>query len=264
MQGPRPLRAVSHAMRRIMLLVVFLAFAGAAFVAFRTRPHLPAAERGRRIAEREGCFTCHGPGGTRGAGNPGRADRTVPTFEGDEMMYAKNDEDLREWIRDGVSRAKDASQSYQADRARGTLRMPAFGRRLSRHQIDDLVSYVNAMAGNPDPDDSLASAGLDRAGKLGCTGCHGPGGRLAAANPGSLKGYVPSWDGADFPELVGGRKEFGEWVRDGISARFRANPAARFFLRRALLHMPAYRSHLAPGDEDALWAYVTWLRSTPH
>jgi len=102
--------------------------------------------------------------------------------------------------------------------------------------------------------------GRDRAEALGCIGCHGTGGRYARPNPGSLKGYVPPWDGADFAELVGGKAEFTEWVERGVSRRFDSNPVARFFLKRAPVKMPAYRSHLAPGDVDALWAYVVWLR----
>ncbi|MCI0658045.1 MAG: hypothetical protein L0170_13415, partial [Acidobacteria bacterium] len=82
-------------------------------------------------------------------------------------------------------------------------------------------------------------------------------------NPKSLTGYVPSWDGADFPDLVRDRAEFGQWVEEGTSKRFQKNPIARFFLERAVLKMPAYRDHLEPGDLDALWAYVQWLRE-PH
>jgi hypothetical protein len=126
--------------------------------------------------------------------------------------------------------------------------------------VDDLVAYVLLVAERPEPRDSLARAGRDRADALGCTGCHGPGGRLAPPNPGSLKGYVPSWDGADLPELVRDEAEFRQWVRHGISDRFRDDRLARFFLERARLVMPAYERHLAPGDLDALWAYVRWVR----
>jgi hypothetical protein len=27
--------------------------------------------------------------------------------------------------------------------------------------------------------------------------------------------------------------------------------------------MPAFKKHLEPGDVEALWAYVTWLRTQP-
>ena len=146
-------------------------------------------------------------------------------------------------------------------RQRGALRMPAYKERLGAGDIEDLVAFVAAQAGIDAPEDSLAARGLARAEELGCVGCHGAGGRLARPNPGSLKGYVPSWDGADFAELVHGRAEFEEWVANGVAARLKKNPAAVFFLRRAALKMPSFRAHLAPGDAEALWAYVTWLRS---
>jgi mono/diheme cytochrome c family protein len=248
---------------RVLFLAIACALVAWAIVA---RPHVPPAERGRRLAERWGCFTCHGPGGIRGVANHGRADRTVPGFEGDVMMYAKNDSDLVEWIRDGVIRRKAESRSWREQRDRGALRMPAFGRVLTDGQIADLAAYVNACAGNPSPDedDTLATAGLGKIEALGCTGCHGPGGRLATRNPGSLKGYVPSWDGPDFAELVRDRAEFDQWVTDGTSRRFETNPVASWLLRRAALHMPAYRDHVTDADLDTLWAYVGWLRGTPH
>jgi mono/diheme cytochrome c family protein len=245
--------------RRLILASILLV--AVAIAAWALRRDLPAAERGRRIATRTGCFACHTAEGTRGAANPGRTEASVPTFEGDVMMYAKTREEIREWIRDGAPAARARRASWRAARASGALRMPAFGRRLRPGEIEDLVAFVEASAGRPEPTDSLARAGLERAGALGCDGCHGPGGRFARPNLGSFKGYVPSWDGRDFRELVRDRAEFEEWVTRGVSRRLESNPAARYFLRRAVLRMPAYRRHLAAGDVDALWAYVTWLRA---
>ncbi|MFN8178350.1 MAG: c-type cytochrome [bacterium] len=227
---------------------------------FTIRPRLSAAERGRRLAEHTGCFGCHGPEGTRGTPNAGRKDGPVPTFGSELMMYASSESQIREWIRDGAPASRAQSATFQEQRRQGALRMPAFGKRLSKRQIDDLVQFVQAVNGTPEPQDSVALGGLEAARRLGCFGCHGPGGRFERSNPGSLKGYVPSWDGDDFPDLVRDRAEFTEWVRDGSSARFAANPAAKFFLRRAVLHMPAYKDKVAPQDVDALWAYVQWLR----
>ena len=246
-------------MAAVVGLVVIAALAAAAAL----RPNLPAAERGRRLAERTGCFGCHGPGGIRGAGNPGRVDKTVPTFDDDMMMYAKTPREIREWIHDGVSAKKASSQTWRGERERGALRMPAFKHRLSERDIDELTAFVAAVSGMPEPDDSLAARGLERAETLGCTGCHGPGGRLARANPGSLKGYVPSWDGRDFSELVRDSTEFDEWVNAGVGRRFEHNRLARFFLDRAVLRMPAFERHLEHGDLEALWAYVGWLRRQP-
>ena len=229
-------------MRFVLRLLALLVVLGVVAWAAVARPSLPAAERGRRLAERSGCFTCHGPGGIRGVANAGRADLTVPGFEGDVMMFAKNDDEIREWIRDGVTRAKAGSESWRAARDRGALRMPAYGDRFGQDGLDDLVAYVNAAAGNPAPEDSLAKAGLARVEELGCVGCHGPGGRLAPRNPGSLKGYVPSWDGRDFGELVRDRREFHQWLANGISDRFAKDPFARHFLERAAPTSPSRAS----------------------
>ncbi len=248
-------------MPRSLSILFTIALVAGLVAVWWTRPRLTAAERGRRLAETSGCFACHGPGGLRGAANPGRKDRTVPGFEGDVMMYADDAADVRAWIRDGVTPKRAASESWRRERDAGALRMPAFGRRLSERELDDLVAFVLVTSGEPAPPDSLAKAGLARAEALGCVGCHGAGGRFSLPDPGSLKGYVPSWDGPDFPELVRDRAEFEQWVREGRSHRFRDQAAARVFLDRATLRMPAFERHLAPGDLDALWAYVRWLRT---
>lgn len=249
--------------RALLAALAFLVIAGVAGAMVYLRPRIPPAERGRRLAEREGCFGCHGPEGTKGAANPGRTDKAAPNYVGDVMMYANDRGEIREWIRDGFTAARAKSLTWRDQRERGALKMPAYKDRLSATQIEDLVAFVAAQSEMDAPEDTLAAKGVERAQALGCVGCHGTGGRFARPNPGSLKGYVPSWDGGDFPELVQSREEFADWIRDGISDRFEENPAAMFFLRRAALKMPAFRSHLEPGDVDALWAYVRWLRSRP-
>jgi mono/diheme cytochrome c family protein len=244
-------------MRRLFVALLAIAVL---FAVWRTvRSDLPEAEQGRRIAEKSGCFACHGPDGIRGAYNPGRLDRKVPTFEGDVMMYAKTEDEIRQWIEDGSTEKRRQSQTWRAERQKGALRMPGFEKRLSKRQIDRLVAYVEVMAG-PEIPDSLAKHGYERSEALGCVGCHGPGGRLARRNPGSLKGYVPSWDGQDFAELVRDSTEFRQWVDHGVSDRFAKNPMAGYFLRRAVLHMPHFEKQREPDDIAALWAYVRWLR----
>ena len=239
---------------------MLFALAALAFWTAALRPKLTSVERGRRLAEATGCFGCHGPEGTEGASNPGRPEKTVPSYRA-LMMYAKTEQDVREWIRDGVTTARSKSETWRAEREAGALQMPAFRNRLKPRRIEDLVAFVMAVSEQDAPDDSLALAGLDRAHELGCTGCHGRGGRFGRPNPGSLKGYIPPWDGADFPELVRTRKEFNEWVERGNTSRFETNPLAMYFLRRAAVHMPPFDRFLKPGDLDALWAYVQWLRA---
>ncbi|MFQ5510393.1 MAG: c-type cytochrome [Candidatus Krumholzibacteriia bacterium] len=260
----------------IISTVVLLGLAGAVALRatlFRTR--LPASERGRRIAEREGCFACHGPGGTGGVPNPGHREAAVPGFtEGGEHeaherghagglpgeTQAMGEELIRQWIRDGVPEDKARSGEWRAARDDASIAMPAFGEKLDESEIDDLVAFVRAMGAGA-PSGALERRGFERARELGCFGCHGSGGRLAPPNPGSLKGYIPSWDGSDFPDLVRDRGEFDQWVKRGISDRFDKSPFARVYLDRATIRMPAFSDRLGPGDLDALWAYVEWLRS---
>jgi mono/diheme cytochrome c family protein len=108
----------------------------------------------------------------------------------------------------------------------------------------------------PDP----ARAGHDLAASLGCFGCHGPGGRGDTPNPGSLKGYIPSWAGADYPELVRDEAELAEWIRDGSPRRLRENPVAAFFLARQLIRMPAFGPELTDREIRQIGDYVAWLR----
>lgn len=246
---------------RVVLAGVIL-LAGAGLVLWLTflRPNLPPAEKGRRLAEKLGCFACHGPEGIRGTNNPGRTDQTVPSYEGALMMFATSESDIREWIKFGVPAKRAKSESWQKEKEAGVLKMPAFGERLSEKEIDYLVEFVKAVNGWEKPQESLAQRGLNRAEELGCFGCHGAGGRLARPNSGSLKGYVASWVGPDFEELVKNKEEFNEWVTDGVCKRLEKNPIAKYFLNRAVLKMPAFEKHLQPGDLEAIWAYVRWLR----
>ena len=258
---PSGVPRVRLAVRRFLVLLVLFALAGLALWTAVFRPKLTAVERGRRLAEATGCFGCHGPDGMEGTANPGRPENKVPSYKA-LMMFAKNEEEVREWIRDGVPATRAKSETWKANVKAGALRMPAFGKRLSPTQIDDLVAFVMTVSGETAPEDSLADAGREKAHELGCTGCHGPGGQFARSNPRSLKGYVPPWDGGDFPDLVKDRQEFDEWVTRGKTKRFETNPLAMFFLRRAALHMPGYERFLKPGDLDALWAYVQWVRGS--
>ena len=141
-------------MRRLMLLAV-AAFA-IAVVGWEwfTRPALPAAERGRRLAESQGCFSCHGPAGRKGTPDPGRKAESAPTFAGDLMMFASNAADVREWILDGSTARKRESETWRARREAAVLRMPAFRGKLTLRQVDDLAAYVMLVSSSPEPGDS--------------------------------------------------------------------------------------------------------------
>src|SRR5262245_20194418 len=231
------------------------------------------AVNGRRVAERMGCFGCHGADGVRGIANPGGKDGVVPALAGGEMMMWAHDEtELRAWILDGKVDDADGAKADAAtgdDRAtlaagRGSgraLAMPAYRSVLSAAEVDDLVAFLKSISGLQFPDDARAAKGLERMHELGCFSCHGPMGVGGRSNPRSLKGYVPGFGGQDYRELVRDGDELREWNRHGVTGRFERNPLARAVLGRQALKMPAYGEHLDEAGVETVASAVEWLAS---
>lgn len=253
--------------RSVRALIVVLALAVAALAAglgfLVTRSGWQRAaldtpvQRGRLIAERMGCYGCHGAGGGQPIPNPGAKGGEVPGWPGGTwMMWNRGERDVRAWILEG------RPEHREPDRG-ALIKMPAYKRRLSPGEVDDLVAYVLAASHFGPIEDERASAGHDAAYRLGCFGCHGPEGRGLVTNPGSLKGYIPPWDGADFADLVRDDAELLEWVRNGASDRFLKNPIARRILETQSIAMPAYRDRVSEDDLRALTAYIAWVRAHP-
>jgi mono/diheme cytochrome c family protein len=234
-----------------------VATAAGALEHWRTR-NVGPVERGARIAAAHGCFACHGPGGRTGTLDAGPGIGGVPAFSPEDVpAYARNEGEIREWILDG----KPRRLREEADVPGATLfRMPAWRGVLTEKQVSALVAYVKAASNFDGPPPGAAEDGRQVASRLGCFACHGPGGRGNSPNPRSLKGYVPSWDGADFPELVQDEAEAREWILDGSPRRFRENRLAAFFLGRQVLQMPAYRGRVTEEELARLLDYLRWLR----
>ena len=226
-------------------------------------PHQDPAEAGRLVAERLGCFGCHGAEAVGGIDNPGSDDGMVPALAGGEMMmWADSEEELREWLLYGRPESWDPEQRGGLAAGQGTGRalvMPAYEPHLKPGELDLLIEYLRAISGLQFPETKVESRGLERIYELGCFRCHGPMGTGGVANPGSLKGYVPGFFGEDYAETVSGPEELREWIRDGASARFRDNPLAAAVLERQALKMPAYGEHLDDDDLEAIAAAVEWL-----
>ena len=255
------------------IVVVLVGSALGVFVYVRA-PRLTPALRGAQLAREFGCFACHGPGGTGSIPNPGSEEEEVPAWDGGTaMMYVKNEQEIREWILYGrPKRLEDEERhAFAGDsEAHGDendvhdrssllpLRMLAFENVISENQLDDLVAYYKAVAAFETPP-PRAREGYEAASRLGCYGCHGPGGRVGSNNPRSFKGYIPPWHGRDFAELVKNEKELRRWILDGKIDRFESNPVARYFVRRQAIQMPAYRDALRDGELEGLVTYVHWL-----
>jgi mono/diheme cytochrome c family protein len=233
-------------------------FARARLLALEETP----AVRGQRIAAELGCFACHGPGGAGGTHNPGTEEGTVPAFtERTQMMYVKTTDDLREYVLDGAPRRKRDDPDYRAKVEATALRMPAYRGFVSPGQLEDLVAYLRATSGQVLPEEPLAAHGAEVAASLSCFSCHGPLGAGGVGDPGSLKGYVPAFWGADFDDLVRNDDELRTWIAKGSLARIAEHPIGGWFFRRQAIKMPAYERFVPPADLEALVAYVRWIHS---
>jgi mono/diheme cytochrome c family protein len=249
----------------------------AAFVVEHAAMLVPAAKRsafppredlavaGRRVAERLGCFSCHGAEGVGGISNPGSKDGVVPALAGGEMMmWAHDESELRAWILDGRLPDGAVEERNGLDAGQDTGRalvMPAYRDYIGDADLHALVAYLKAISGLQFPDDDFTARGLERMHDLGCFRCHGPMGTGGVSNPRSLKGYVPGFGGEDYEELVRDGDELRQWIRNGTSDRFARNLVAAAVLRRQAVKMPAYGAHLAGDDLEAVAAAVEWLAS---
>jgi len=219
-----------------------------------------AAERGRRVAEKSGCFTCHGPQGIGGVPNPGSDEGEVPGFSGGTpMMYANSEEELREYILDGAPARKRNDPAYREKIRNWLLVMPAYRDVLSAREVDDLLAFIRAASALLVPEDPEAAKGQELALRYGCFHCHGPMGSRGPANPGSFKGYIPGWWGNDFRELVRDDRELRQWIEEGNIDRLREHWLARRYVEGQKVYMPAYKGVLSDEEIRALMAYVRWV-----
>ena len=249
-----------------VLIVVVLAAVGAygAFVRWRTR-NVSNVQRGWLVAHEKGCFTCHGPGGLRGMADPGHGLGEVPAFSRAVIhMYARSEDEIREWILDGLPKSVRQSPSEMRLRQGATIHMPAWRGLLSPRELDHLVAYVKAVSDFEKPAEAQAEEGREIAFRIGCFNCHGPQGRGSMPHVRAFKGYIPAWDGADFPVLASDDREIRLWILDGGTRRLWANPAVRWFLERQPIKMPAYRGHLTEAEVDRIIDYIHWLRAHPY
>jgi mono/diheme cytochrome c family protein len=221
----------------------------------------PAA-RGLRLAERLGCFACHGPGGAGGIANPGSQEGEVPAFvEQTQMMYVTGTDELREYVLDGMPKRRRDEPEYVAQMQQAALHMPAYRPFVTASEVEDLVAYLRATSGQILPKgDPLAFRGAELAIEYECFACHGPLGAGGVANPGSFKGYVPGFWASDFDDLVRDDAELREWLADGKIDRIAEHPIGGWFFRRQALKMPAYGEILSAEQLDALATYVRWIR----
>ncbi len=226
---------------------------------FVRRPEITAAMRGKQVAEELGCFACHGPEGFGGVPDPVSPAGKAPGWErGTATLYIQNEQEIQEWILHGKPLA--VNENIEDFDPENLVPMPAYKDHLNKKELADLVAYFKAVSEYASVIPDEAYEGSVIANKLGCFGCHGPSGMGGMNNPGSFTGIIPSWDGEHYTELVENDTELREWILDGESKRLLKNPLGKFFLKRQVIQMPAYKAYLSEEELNNLMIYIKWLR----
>lgn len=103
----------------------------------------PAYE-GWKVAERLGCFGCHGPSGAGGAPNPGSFKGHIPSWHGEEFAeLVRDDAELNEWILDGHPKRLWENPAARHFLEGQVIAMPAYRAHLSEQEQSGLVAYVH-------------------------------------------------------------------------------------------------------------------------
>jgi len=145
------------------------------------------------------------------ARQPRRAGRTVPSYKA-LMMFATTEQDVREWIRDGVTAARAKSETWRANRDASALRMPAFGKRLKAREIDDLAAFVMAVSGEEAPKISRPRGARPRPRSWDAPDATGSTPVLAARIPARSRATFPRGTGRTSPSWFGiGKSSTSGW-----------------------------------------------------
>ncbi|MBI2190381.1 MAG: c-type cytochrome [Planctomycetes bacterium] len=103
---------------------------------------------GKKVADRMGCFGCHGPSGRTGVPNPGSFKGYIPPWDGDDFGELVRDEtELREWILDGKTKRLDSHPVARTFLERQKIQMPAYRGYLSKEELDKIVLYIQWLRG---------------------------------------------------------------------------------------------------------------------
>ena len=111
-------------------------------------PFPDAVSQGREAASRLGCFACHGPQGRFDTPNPGSLKGYIPAWSGTDFPELARDEgEIREWIRDGSPRRLRDHPVAAFFMRRQAIRMPAYGDRVSEDEARQITAYIAWLRG---------------------------------------------------------------------------------------------------------------------
>jgi mono/diheme cytochrome c family protein len=108
------------------------------------------ALRGQEIAQRSGCFGCHGPEGRGDRPNPGSLKGYIPGWAGSDFAeLARSEDEIREWINDGTPYRLRVNPIAVYFTERQIIKMPAFRKHLTPAEVDDVIAYIAWLRAAP-------------------------------------------------------------------------------------------------------------------
>lgn len=132
------------------------------------RPNTPEAQHGYEVAEKHGCFSCHGIGGRFDLKNPGSLVGRIPAWHGEDYEeLVRDDEELREWILKGAPQRLSSNPFASWFLKRQILQMPAYENRISPEDVEAIMTYIhwlrnpNGEERRPDFSSPIKEEGMD-------------------------------------------------------------------------------------------------------
>jgi mono/diheme cytochrome c family protein len=198
----------------------------------------PAVAAGAHDFVRFACVQCHGDRGTGGVSPDVPALTTVAA----SLTVAQ----MTDIIEHGLGESANPSKPF----------MPVWHGIISKHQISDIVAYLNAglpaVAGaEPVPvptDQGDVVAGSILYTNLGCVNCHGPNGLGGVPNPLSEDQVIPPLSGKDFTDEFNTPAKIRDIIVSGSVLG-----------KQPIVSMPHWGSVLTDAEVNQLIAYIGTL-----
>jgi len=198
----------------------------------------PAVAAGAHDFVRFACVQCHGDQGQGGVS----PDVPSLTTVGKALTVGQ----MTDIIEHGLGESTNPSKPY----------MPVWHGIISKHQISDIVAYLNAglpaVAGaEPVPvptDQGDVVAGSILYTNLGCVNCHGPNGLGGVPNPQSEDTVIPPLSGKDFTDEFNTPAKIADIIVSGSVIG-----------KAPIVSMPHWGSILTDAEVNQLIAYIGTL-----
>jgi mono/diheme cytochrome c family protein len=199
----------------------------------------PAVAAGAHDFVQFACAQCHGDRGQGGVSPD------VPALAG--IGKALTPQRLRSIIDHGLGESANPSKPY----------MPVWGEVISKHQVNDLVSYIRAglpavPTATPPAIPQGQGAAVEGAAlyvRYGCINCHGPNGLGGVPNPLSEDKSIPPLSGADFRSEFNTDAKIIDIIRTGSVIG-----------RAPIVSMPHWGGIIPANQLEAIVAYIKTLK----